>query len=251
MKEMITISASIVLYNEDIDLLRKTVDSFLQIDEHFQLFLIDNSPNPTQPSFDNTNIEYIANHSNVGFGAGHNKVIDKIKNKSKYHLVLNPDVQFEPQVISELIKKLETENEVSMIAPRIIFPNKEFQISCRKYPTFLALLSRRFGVLKKYTQKFEYQKSALQKPLYPDYIHGCFMLFKTQDFVDLNGFDERYFLYMEDVDICKKIDAIGMHKIYYPHVQIIHALRKGSSKNFQMFARHLTSAMKYFNKWGF
>ena len=72
-----------------------------------------------------------------------------------------------------------------------------------------------------------------------------------EDFIALNGFDERYFLYMEDVDICKKIDLLGKKKLYYPQEQIIHILKQGSLKNANLFFSHLSSAIKYFLKWGF
>jgi GT2 family glycosyltransferase len=91
----------------------------------------------------------------------------------------------------------------------------------------------------------------VSKSFYPDFIHGCFMLFKTQEYIDLKGFDERYFLYMEDADMCKKIDRIGKKKFYFPEVKIIHQHQKGSSKNIKLFFYHLSSAIKYFLKWGF
>ena len=86
---------------------------------------------------------------------------------------------------------------------------------------------------------------------FAEYITGCFHLYKTNDFVALNGFDERYFLYMEDVDICKKIDDLGKKKLYFPQEEIIHVLKQGSSKNIKLFIIHASSAIKYFLKWGF
>ena len=77
------------------------------------------------------------------------------------------------------------------------------------------------------------------------------MLFKTQGFKDLKGFDERYFLYMEDADLCKKISKNDKKALYYPKVEIIHHHQKGSSKNIKLFFYHVTSAIKYFLKWGF
>ena len=77
------------------------------------------------------------------------------------------------------------------------------------------------------------------------------MLFKTEDFKTLEGFDERYFLYMEDADICRKIDLLGKKKLYYPKVKITHQHQRGSSKNIKLFFHHISSAIKYFLKWGF
>ena len=95
----------------------------------------------------------------------------------------------------------------------------------------------------------EYRNKDLSKPFFVEYLTGCFQLYKTAAFTALNGFDERYFLYMEDVDICKKIDTTGKKKLYYPNVSITHVLKQGSSKNFKLFCYHLSSAVKYFLKW--
>ncbi|MDC3345115.1 galactosyltransferase-related protein, partial [Flavobacteriaceae bacterium] len=85
----------------------------------------------------------------------------------------------------------------------------------------------------------------------PDFVQGSFMLFKTEDLLRLNGFDNRFFMYMEDVDICKRIDQLGKKKLFYPKVEIIHTHRKGSSKSIKLFIIHISSIIKYFMKWGF
>ncbi|WP_227431564.1 glycosyl transferase family 2, partial [Polaribacter reichenbachii] len=199
-------------------------------------------------------IEYIAIGKNIGFGSGHNVVIDKIKNLSNFHLILNPDVNFEKTVIPNLISELKKDESLSMIAPKVLFPNGEHQYSCRRYPQFLELIARRFAfikpILKSTIYKGQYKDKDLTSPFYADYLAGCFHLYKTQDFVKLKGFDERYFLYMEDVDICKKIDKLGKRKLYFPKEEIKHVLKQGSSKNLNLFFRHTISVIKYFNKWG-
>jgi len=136
-----------------------------------------------------------------------------------------------------------------MIVPKVIFPNGENQYTCRQYPTVLEMISRKMSIFKKYVQEREYRNLDLTKPFYPDFIHGCFHLYKTQDFVNIKGFDERYFLYMEDVDICRKIDASGKKKMYYPKEEITHILKRGSSKRLQLFIRHFLSSVQYFYKW--
>ena len=106
-------------------------------------------------------------------------------------------------------------------------------------------------IFKKSIFRGTYRDKDLNEPFFADYITGCFHLYKTEVFVEINGFDVRYFLYMEDVDICRKIDVFGKKKLYYPDEEIIHVLKKGSSKNVILFFRHISSAIKYFLKWGF
>ena len=217
-----------------------------------KLFLIDNSKsNELQDLFKDADIEYIFNNNNLGFAKGHNLVLEKIVDRSSYHLILNPDVTFDPTVISQLISKLKEDTSVCMIAPKVIFNNGETQFTARKYPSLMELMYRRLGWYKKYTHDKEYRNRNLTKSFYPDFVHGCFMLFRTNIFVEIKGFDSRYFMYMEDADICRKIDQIGKKKMYYPNVQITHVLTKGSSKNIRLFFIHMISAIKYFKKWGF
>ena len=252
LSKIIDISATIILFNEDLKTLRKTVESFLETPLKKELFLIDNSPtNILEKEFNHPEIHYIFSGENLGFAKGHNFIIDSIKNTSKYHVILNPDVEFKADVIPKLVKEIDQHKNVAMIAPKAVFPNGEFQYTSRKYPNLLEMISRRINIFKKYSQKKEYRDVDLTKPFYPDFIHGCFMLFKTKDFVKIGGFDERYFLYMEDVDICRKIDQIGKKKLYYPNVQITHIFKKESSNNLRLFFTHLNSSIKYFKKWGF
>lgn len=254
MENTVNISATIVLYKEDVKRLQKTIDSFLQTPLSKKLFLIDNSPTDFLKNLANhPNITYVFNNKNIGFGKAHNLVIDSIKNKSKYHLILNPDVFFTPNVIPNLIKELERKEELAMIAPKVLFPNGKHQYSCRRYPKPFELFFRRFNFIKPISSKIIdngiYKDKDISKPFEAEYITGCFQLYKTKDFIALNGFDKRYFLYMEDVDICKKIDLLGKKKMYYPYEKIYHYLKKESSKNIILFFRHFSSAIKYFIKW--
>ncbi len=245
MNNKIQISASIVLYKEDIQILKSTVKSFLQIPLRKKLFLIDNSPtNKLIKLFKHPEIEFVFNNKNIGFGKAHNKVLEKIN--SDYHLILNPDVTFNPNVFNVLIKQFEKDKKISMISPKVISLNGETQFTCRKNPTIKEIISRRIVVFKKNRKDPGLE---LSKPFYPEFIHGCFMLFKTPDFVKLKGFDERYFLYMEDADICREIKQSGKEILYYPEVKITHIHRKGSSKKIKLLFYHILSAIKYFRKW--
>jgi GT2 family glycosyltransferase len=243
------ITASIVLFNENLETLKITVDSFLKTPLEKKLYLIDNSPkNSLEKHFKHSEIEYIYVGDNIGFGKAHNLVLNKIN--SEFHLILNPDVDFSYEVIPTLIKEIKNNSEVSFITPNVIYPSKEKQFVCRKHPTFFDLINRKLKISKNQIIKNEYQNKDLSKPFYPEFIHGCFMLFKTEDFKQLKGFDERYFLYMEDADLCRKIDDSGKKKLYYPNIKITHQHQKGSSKSIKLFFYHLSSAFKYFLKWG-
>ena len=244
------ITASIVLYNQNINVLKKTVTSFLNTPFKKKLFLIDNSKNnQVKDILKSNDIEYVFTGKNIGFGKAHNLILNKIQ--SDFHLILNPDVAFSPDIISALMNQLLQNKEVSFITPKVIYPDKSLQYVCRKHPTLFNLINRNLKIFKRLALKNQYRDSDLNKPFYPDFIHGCFMLFKTEDFKILNGFDERYFLYMEDADLCRKIDRSGKKIMYFPEVNIIHQHQKGSFKSLKLFFYHISSAIKYFLKWGF
>jgi GT2 family glycosyltransferase len=244
------ITASIVLFNENKGTLKKTIHSFLEVPIEKKLYLVDNSPhNSSENYLKHPEVEYIFGGKNIGFGKAHNLILDKIN--SKFHLILNPDVEFNSDVIPNLIKAFDHHPEVSFISPNVVYPNKQKQFICRKHPTFFELINRKLQLSKSKILHNEYRNKNLEKPFYPEFIHGCFMLFKTEDFKTLKGFDERYFLYMEDADICRKIDLLGKKKLYYPKVKITHQHQRGSSKNIKLFFHHISSAIKYFLKWGF
>jgi GT2 family glycosyltransferase len=254
MSTTIQISGSIVLYNENIDELTNTIACFLSIPLTKKLFLIDNTPTKKfQTIFNQPEIVYIGLGKNIGFGAGHNTILPQISEISNYHLIVNPDVTFSTTTISNLILELEKDTSIAMIAPRVLFPNKEHQYSCRRYPTLLELSARRFQFLswfnKKVIEHGIYKDKDITKPFYAAYLTGCFQLYNTKDLVAINGFDERYFLYMEDVDICRKIEIYGKKKLYYPKEEIIHVLKKGSQKNSNLFYQHVLSVFQYFMKW--
>ena len=245
MVNQINISATIVIYNQNLDILKRAIDSFLNIPLKKKIFIIDNSSKTKlENEVSHEDLEYIYLHKNIGFGAGHNYVIKKLN--SDFHLILNPDIEFNPSIISSLINKLQKQENVSFITPKIIYPNSDTQFVCRRHPTILNLLKRKIGI-----SKYNYVEEPQGKVFYPEFIHGCFMLFKTKDFKMLNGFDERYFLYLEDADICRKIENSEKKILYYPKVEAIHHHQKGSAKSPKLFLIHTISAIKYFLKWGF
>ena len=252
MQEEKHITASIVVYKENLKVLENAIDSFLGSPLSKKLYIIDNSPsNEFKNKIQNDSVEYIYSNKNVGFGKGHNSILHKLTSENKYHLILNPDVRFHPEILEKLVLKMESNESFSMIAPRVLSSNNELLYTARRYPSLFELIFRFLGIFKKFTIRGEYKNQNHKQSFSPDFVQGSFMLFKTEDLLRLEGFDERYFMYMEDVDICRKIDLSGKRKLYFPATEIIHTHRKGSSKEFRLFFIHISSIIKYFIKWGF
>ena len=246
------ITASIVIYKENFKVLEKAIDSFFGSPLSKKLYIIDNSPsNEFKNKIQNDSVEYIYSNKNLGFGKGHNSILHKLSSENKFHLILNPDVSFHPEILEKLVLKMESNESISMIAPRVLNTNNELLYTARRYPSLFELIFRFLGIFKKFTTIGEYKNQNHKQSFSPDFVQGSFMLFKTEDLLQLKGFDNRFFMYMEDVDICKRIDQLGKIKLFYPKVEITHTHRKGSSKELRLFFIHISSIIKYFMKWGF
>src|SRR5574339_369290 len=117
------ITASIVVYKNQPDVLARTIHSYLEGSNAAPLYVIDNSPSDKVRTLcQHPAIDYIFNNENVGFGKGHNQIIQQQIKKSKYHLVLNPDIYFDKKVIPELLSFMEANPDVGLIMPKVLYP---------------------------------------------------------------------------------------------------------------------------------
>ncbi|MCW3112244.1 MAG: glycosyltransferase family 2 protein [Segetibacter sp.] len=252
----ILISGSIVLYNSEKGLM-EIVRSFLNTSLPVKLYLIDNSPTNQLESLLadlllDQRVIYIFNNKNIGFGAGHNIAIRRIIDSSDYHLVLNPDVTFKSGVLEALYNYMQENKDVGLVMPKVFYPNGQIQHTCKLLPTPLDLIFRRFlptSMTKKKIDRFELKSSGYDKEIEVPYLSGCFMFLRTESLKKVGLFDERFFMYPEDIDLTRR-----MHKEYrtmfYPNVSIVHEHEKGSYKSFKLLYIHIINMIKYFNKWG-
>lgn len=248
------ITASIVIYNTDIKLVGNVIKSYIPSNTR-KLYIIDNSPMETEWYFGRAHIEYIFNNKNMGYGAAHNIGIRKsIEAGAKYHIVLNPDLYFEPSIIDELIKYSDANSDVVYMLPKVLYPSGELQYLCKLLPTPFDLILRRFlpnvGFLKKRNDRYILKDTGYEKIMNPPCLSGCFMFMRTKALEENElFFDERFFMYCEDFDLMRRLHRIGK-TIYYPYVTIIHNHAKGSYKSIKMLKMHIRSACLYFNKYG-
>ena len=248
-----TITASLVLFNNDPLLYAKAIQSFLDgCDGH--LYVIDNSPTPLQHNlFKQSRVHYQHTGKNLGFGAGHNLAISKLPIISDFHLLLNPDISFNIDVLPYLKKTMQGNSDIGALMPKIVYPNLELQHLCKLLPSPLDLIFRRFvpvGALRDLINK-RYELHSLQQNQRVEIpsLSGCFLLLRTSLLRSVGGFDSRYFMYMEDVDLVRRIGDVS-RTVYDPSVYAVHAYAKGSYKDKKLLAYHLISAFAYFNKWG-
>lgn len=247
-------TASIVAFHTKRGELRRLVDCVMGSPVEM-LYVIDNSTNDELRDFVNGNerIRYI--HSlNLGYGAGHNVAIRKaIEEGADYHVVLNPDIYWDGDVIGELSVFMNANPDVGQLMPKIIYPSGDTQYLCKLLPSPMDLIGRRFIPIKSYQKKHDYQyelhwtgyDSIMEVPS----LSGCFMFMRCSVLKHIGGFDERYFMYAEDLDLCRRIGEVSK-TMFYPGVSVVHEYEKGSYKNKKLLKYHISSIVKYFNKWG-
>lgn len=173
--------------------------------------------------------------------------------KSKYHLILNPDIYFDKNVLEELFSYMEKNKDIGNIMPMVKYPNGDIQYLCKRIPKPRDLFLRKFcpfkSVIEKNNYKYEMRETGYNKIIDVPILSGCFMFIRNEVFKTVGLFDEQYFMYMEDFDLSRRIHE-KYRTVFYPKVEIIHAHAKESFKNKKMAKIHLKAAIKYFNKWG-
>ena len=257
MNKEICISASLVLYKNKPDMVYKTVLSTINTPLNINLYVVDNSPSPDLEALfkDLEGVDYYYNNGeNVGFGKAHNIAISKCE-ASDYHLVLNPDIYFDTNVIPQLIDYLESNQEVGLVQPKIFFPSGETQYLCKRYPTLLALFGRRFlpkqlhFLLKKHLDWYEMRDMGYDKIAEVLYLSGCFMVFRKKYLDEIGRFEENIFLHFEDADITWRM-AKKYKTVFYPDVHIFHHWARGSHNSLKQTIITIQSAIYFFNKHG-
>ena len=247
------ITVSIVTYKTETEELQKCLDS-LQSELVSKIYVVDNSRQKYLEDFckGKDKVEYIPDR-NVGYGAAHNIAIRKaIVDGSQYHLVLNSDVYFEPSALKKLAEYMGANEDVAMVQPNVVYPNGEMQYTCRLLPTPANLIFRRFlpkkmveGMNYRYMLKMFDHKTELNVP----YHQGSFMFFRVKSFEKVGLFDERYFMYPEDIDITRRMHR-HFRTMFWPGVTVVHAHRAASYKSKKMLKIHMWNMCKYFTKWG-
>jgi len=247
----------VVTYGHSIDLLQQAVDSVRNSWKgSLRLVLVDNrSESGVRAWAESIGLEYLDPRRNLGFGAAHNLVFRDSVQQFDYHLVLNPDVRFGPEVLPGLAGLWPQLKHPGVVAPLIRYPDGRIQHLCKRLPTPFDLIGRRFlpaflkQALRRSFDRYEFRQADYLQPMEVPVLSGCFMWFDDAVLRTLGGFDERFFLYLEDVDFCRRAAQIATNH-HRPEFEIVHDYQKDSYRNAKALQLHLRSARAYFGKWG-
>lgn len=249
------ITASLVLYKSKV----KEVERVLACVERSAIdivYVIDNSPSDSLK--DNIvsqfkKATYIFGQGNVGYGRANNIGFNKaFSQNSTYHIVLNPDIYFEPEVISKIASFMNSHQDVGLVLPKVVYPNGDLQYLCKLLPTPFDIFGRRLlpsGMIKNRNDKYEMRPMGYDKIWNCPILSGCFMFLKTSEVVKTGGFDERFFMYFEDFDLMRRLHK-NCKTVFFPEVTIVHDHAAEHHTNKTLLRASIKSASQYFNKWG-
>lgn len=180
--------------------------------------------------------ERVANPAGKGFGANHNAAFARCA--TPWFCVVNPDIRFSEDPFPALLAALE-DPRAAVAGPRVLSPQGAVEDSARRFPTLGSLVRKAFAG----PAGPDYPADAGAQRV--DWVAGMFMLFRTDAYAAVGGFDERYFMYYEDVDICRRLGRIGRKVIYQPAATVVHDARRGSRSNLRLAAHHAASVARF------
>lgn len=261
---MATISACIVIYNEyqeALNAIRSVLENTKAVP--LTLYLVDNaSPDGSGamlqqllekgelPIRENQKVQVIQRKTNGGFGTGHNTVLPLLD--SDFHFILNPDIFLRGDTLSEMAAYAQEHPEVVMARPELYYPNGLLQELPLRRCSAVALVYRQFTqlkFLKKFNDRYVMAGADLSVPTDIEFCTGSFSMIRTETFREIGGFDEKYFMYVEDADLTRMAMQRGKVQLW-PQFKAVHAWHRAPHRHAKQFMMQLTSMFRYFRKWG-
>ncbi|MCX7983366.1 MAG: glycosyltransferase family 2 protein [Bacteroidetes bacterium] len=190
----------------------------------------------------NTWITLIELTENRGFGAANN--VGAARARGKYLFFLNNDTELVEDCFTPLVKYLEENSSIGVTAPQLRYPNGNFQLSYGTFPTPMS----EYKV--KRMQQCEHTLIPPEQPMNVDWVSGAAFCISRDLFTRIGGFDEHYFMYFEDVDLCKRVSTQGYYVVYVPSIRLLHHKGKSSrSTNSFILLEYRKSQIRYYRKY--
>ncbi|HOU11141.1 MAG TPA: glycosyltransferase family 2 protein [Clostridiales bacterium] len=243
-----------VVTHNNIRSIEKTLESLLTYTRgvDFKLFVVDNSSTDGTPELVREKfpaVELIETGENRGFGAGHNTVLGRLD--ADYHAIINPDIDIKEDVVSILAAFLDANGDIGLASPKICFPDGRPQILGKRNPTLRYLAASRLrghGEPGKILREYAMLDEDGSKPFDIENATGCFMMLRTQLFLEAGGFDEHYFMYFEDCDLTRTVRQRA-RAVFCPYATVYHVWGRDSKKDPKLMLIQIKSMLYYFRKW--
>lgn len=234
------ISISIVSHGQG-DLVSEVLADLARFADSVSIEVILTLNIPEQLSFSVEDFPYsvkiLENAFPKGFGANHNAAFRQ--SKGEWFCVMNPDIRLNGNPFPDLLACL-ANPDVGVSAPLVLGVQGEIEDSARRFPSPMKILCKALGGCR------ESEYAITDSPVYPDWVGGMFMLFPSSVYERAGGFDERYFLYYEDVDLCARLQLQRSLVILCPRAKVFHHARRSSHRNLRYLRWHLGSMLRFF-----
>lgn len=203
-------------------------------------------------------LKLIRSPKNLGFAGGNN--LGVTHSSGDYVFILNPDTAVYPDTLEKMVDYFQEHHDIGILGPQLIYSDGTIQESCRRDMGIFDLVLKRTWL-----GKLPFFRERVTRYLMSDFDHsrtqdvelitGAAMMLPRKIFDEIGGFDERYFLFMEDFDLCKSVRKAGYRVVYFPEAKVEHYHKRLSGGNFfsmllkRVFWLHVQSAITYFWKW--
>lgn len=206
---------------------------------HFELILTFNVDEALPFSLDDYSFptRIIRNASSLGFGANHNQAFKHAS--GQYFCVMNPDIRLGHNPFQQLLACL-VETSAGVVAPVVLGFDGGVEDSARRFPSPLKILCKAFGRCR------GPDYVVAESPIFPDWVGGMCMVFPSTVFKNIGGFDQRYFLYYEDVDLCGRLMLSGYPAVVCPQATVVHHAQRSSHRNLKYMCWHMASMTRFF-----
>lgn len=232
---------------------------------HAEILLVDNCSTDSTVDFVQRAFPEVVvtrNKKRLGYGANQNQNIARAK--GQFILLMNPDMVVPKELFYTMISFMELHQDAGVATCKVCNKDGSCQYLNKREPAILDLFIRRFiplklqrilpsGVEKILTQRhrlYEMRDTGYDHVVDVPFISGSFVFARASLIKEINGFDERFFMYFEDVDLCRRVRQRG-RCLYCPDVSVIHRWERASHKSLRWSLVFALSALKYFHKWGF
>jgi GT2 family glycosyltransferase len=251
---MFDLVVSLVIYETPEEEVLALIDLLASTQLVARIVVVDNSTIMSYPRLraDKT-IEYIRTEANLGYGTANNIAISRYIHRCRYFLILNADVSFKSGTLEAMLKYMDGHPDVAHCMPKVVGTDESMHYLCRLLPTPVDVIIRavfRSGtLLRMVNNRYELRTMSYENTISAPFLSGCFMFLRAAALRDVGAFDERFFLYAEDIDLTRRLH-MRFKTVLFPHATITHIHRKESFRSRRMFLVHMQNMVRYFNKWG-
>ena len=256
--ELPDISISLISYNQlhDLERLAPSLKRALELVQS-EVLLVDNRSTDGTSNWAAANhhwVNTIFNGERAGYGANHNINLERAA--GRYFVIMNSDMTVKEDIFLRLFEYMESNADVGICSTKVLNEDGSIQGLNKRRPTALDLLLRRFSFpfgktwISQRMQYYEMRDVGYEHEYDVPFLSGAFMFCRTSALRTFGGFDESFFLYFEDVDLCRQMQQ-NMRTTYFPGSAVTHLWQRSAHKNWVYTKYFVKSAWRYFRKWGF